>query len=67
VLALRASANGFGVFTLDAIRAGSWVMEYRGRIVSAAELPAPYDAADDRYVQVPAMSTSGRPAGSTTT
>jgi len=52
VLALRPSTNGLGVFTLDAIRAGSWVMEYRGRIVSAAELPVPYDATDDRYVQV---------------
>lgn len=48
----RASTGGFGVFTRDPIRAGSLILEYGGAVVRGDELPSPYPADGDRYLQI---------------
>jgi hypothetical protein len=51
-LTLRPSNGGLGVFTRDPIRAGSVILEYGGPVVRSVELPSPYPADGDRYVQI---------------
>ncbi len=51
-LELRKSIKGQGVFTLQDIKKGFKILEFKGKIFKRQELPFPYDKVKDHYVQI---------------
>jgi hypothetical protein len=51
-LVLRNCKHGKGVFTTQAINAGNEVLQFGGPVVGSDELPKPYSAENDYYLQI---------------
>ncbi len=51
-LQLGQCSFGKGVFAAEDIRSGEKIMEFGGSIISSAELPYPYEAEKDYFLQV---------------
>lgn len=51
-LVLRNCKHGKGVFTTQAIHTGSEVLQFLGSVVGSDELPDPYSASNDYYLQI---------------
>ena len=51
-LVLRNCKHGKGVFTTQAINIGNEVLQFGGSVVGSDELPNPYSAENDYYLQI---------------
>jgi len=46
------SGNGKGTFAKQLIKKGEEIIEFNGPILKLKDLPSPYDAVEDHYVQI---------------
>lgn len=51
-LSIKRAKNGQGVFANNVFKKGETVLEFRGKIFTKNNLPNPYDAVEDHYVQI---------------